>query len=112
MNLIPVTDSYALNIIKIYFSLFNRNIERKLRTKRLRFRSRKFTTNKVYISNGEFKHTNDKVIINIYMFNRQINNYRYLTKTIKSKLRRYIEVSKDLFFKKAKILKKKAIRIS
>lgn len=109
LNLIPVTDSYALNIIKIYFSLFNRNIERKLRTKRLRFRSRKFTTNKVYISNGEFKHTNDKVIINIYMFNRQINNYRYLTKTIKSKLRRYIEVSKDLFFKKAKILKKKAL---
>jgi hypothetical protein len=33
------------------------------------------SSNKIYISNGEFKHTNHKVIITLYLFNRQKYNY-------------------------------------
>ena len=75
LNLIPTTDIISTNIIKSYFSIFNKNIEKKLRTKRLSARFRKLSSNNIYISNGEFKHTNNKVIINLYIFNRQNKNY-------------------------------------
>ena len=87
LNLIPSTDLSAINIIKSYFTLFNRNIEKRLRTKRLPIKYRKLSSNKIYISNGEFKHTNNKVIINLYLFNRQRNIYLRNLKRIKRRLR-------------------------
>ena len=75
LNLIPVTTISALNIIKSYFSLFNNKLERKMRTKRLLLRFRRLSSHKIYVSNGEFKHTNNKVLITLYLFNRQKYNY-------------------------------------
>jgi hypothetical protein len=104
LNLIPTTDLSAISIIKNYFSLFNRNIEKKLRTKRIRWKSRRYSNNKVYISNGEFKHSNNKVIINLYLFNRQNKNYLFvIKKIIKKKLMKY-KIKR--FLKKMKLLKK------
>ena len=70
-----MTDLSAINIVKSYFSLFNNEIEKILRTKSVYKRFRKLSLNKIYISNGEFKHTNNKVIINLYIFNRQKNSH-------------------------------------
>jgi hypothetical protein len=109
LNLITVTDFSAISIIKNYFSLFNSKIEKKLRTKRFKLKSRNSSTNKIYISNGEFKHTNNKVIINLYLLNRQHNNYSYFTKIIKKKLKRYVRFSGIFFLKKLKILKKNTL---
>jgi hypothetical protein len=75
LNLIPSSTLVAINLIKSYFNLFNKEIEKKMRTKRLLLRLRRLSSNKIYISNGEFKHTNNKVIITLYVFNRQKNNY-------------------------------------
>ena len=75
LNLIPSTTISVIKIIKSYFSLFNKDLERKMRTKRLLLRLRRLSSNKVYLSKGEFKHTNNKVSINLYMFNRQKYNY-------------------------------------
>jgi len=75
LNLIPSTTVSAMKIIKSYFSLFNNNIERKMRKKRLLLRFRRLSSNKIYVSNGEFKHTNNKVVITLYFFNRQKDNY-------------------------------------
>jgi hypothetical protein len=61
----------------------------------LRRRLRKLSTNKIFVSDGEFKHTNDKVSITLYIFNRQ--RYNYLLKIRK----RYIRL-----FNKARFLKK------
>jgi hypothetical protein len=55
--------------------LYNYDIEKKIRTERLLLRFRRLSSNKIYISNGEFKHTNNKVIVNLYLFNRQKHNY-------------------------------------
>ena len=60
LNLIPNTTISAVKIIKGYFSLYNKGIERKMRTKRLLLRFRRLSSNKIYVSNGEFKHTNNK----------------------------------------------------
>lgn len=38
-------------------------------------RLRRLSSHKIYVSNGEFKHTNDKVIITLYTYNRQKFNY-------------------------------------
>lgn len=78
-----------MKIIKSYFNLFNRNLERKMRTKRLLLRFRRVTSNRIYISNGEFKHTNNKVLINIYLYNRQ--KYNYLNKLRKNYLSKMLK---------------------
>lgn len=75
LNLIPTTTLIVTNIIKSYFNLFYKRLELKMRTKRLLLRLRRLSSHKYYISNGGFKHTNNKVCINLYVFNRQKNNY-------------------------------------
>ena len=82
LNLIPNTTISAVKIIKGYFSLYNERIERKMRTKRLLLRFRRLSSNKIYVSNGEFKHTNNKVVINLYLFNRQKYNYMLALKKL------------------------------
>lgn len=75
LNLIPSTTLSINNMIKSYFNLYNKSIEVKMRTKRLLLRLRRLSSNKYYISSGGFKHTNNKVLINLYVFNRQKTNY-------------------------------------
>ena len=75
LNLIPSTTSSTLKLIKSFFNLYNLRVERKMRTKRLLLRLRRLSLNKIFVSNGEFKHTNNKVIITLYVFNRQRRSY-------------------------------------
>jgi ribosomal VAR1-like protein len=85
-----------MGILKRYFNLFNDKLERKIRAKRLLLRLRRLSLHKIYISNGEFKHTNNKVLINIYLYNRQKYNYIhklnniYIEKMLKAKNRKNI----------------------
>jgi hypothetical protein len=74
-----------MKLIKGYFNSYNLYIESKIRKKRLRRRLRKLSLNKIFISNGEFKHTNDKINITLYVYNRQ--NLNYLLK-IKNRYRK------------------------
>ena len=71
-----------MKIIKGFFSLYNKNLEKTLRTKRLLLRFKRLSSNKIYLSKGEFKHKNNSVLINIYVFNRQIHNYLSKLKNI------------------------------
>jgi hypothetical protein len=73
--LIPQVTELATKLIKSYFNLYNLKLERKIRSSRLLGRLRKLSSNKIYVSNGEFKHTNNKVIITLYIFNRQKFNF-------------------------------------
>jgi hypothetical protein len=93
--LIPIASKFVIKLIKNYFNSYNSILESKLRKKRLRHRLRKLSINKIFISDGEFKHTNDKVIITLYLFNRQ--KYNYLLKIKKKYIR---------LFKKTNFLKK------
>jgi hypothetical protein len=100
IKLIPVASNYVIKLIKGYFNSFNLKLENKLRKERLRNKSRKLSTNKIFLSNGEFKHTNDKVSITLYVYNRQKYNYLYKLKI------RYIRLfSKIRFLKRLNLIK-------
>ena len=71
INLMPQVTELATKLIKSYFNLYNLKLERKIRSSRLLRRLRKLSSNKIYVSNGEFKHTNNKVVITLYLFNKQ-----------------------------------------
>jgi hypothetical protein len=71
IDLIPQATELATKLIKSYFNLYNLKLERKIRSSKLLRRLRKLSSSKIYVSNGEFKHTNNKVVITLYLFNRQ-----------------------------------------
>ena len=75
LNLIPSVTLSTIKLVKSFFNLYNSRIERKIRTKRLLLRLRRLSLNKIFVSNGEFKHTNNKVTITLYLFNRQKHSY-------------------------------------
>lgn len=66
-----------------------------MRKIRLLRRFRKLSSHRTYVSNGELKHSNDKVIITLYTYNRQRYNYLSVMRS------RYI----SLFYKKKTIKK-------
>ena len=95
LSLISTASRLGMKLIRGYFNLYNYILESKLRRKRLRRRLRKLSSNKIFVSDGEFKHTNDKVSITLYVYNRQKLNYLLKLK------KRYTR-----FFKKARFIKK------
>jgi hypothetical protein len=89
-----------MKLINGYFSSYNLKIESKIRKKKLRRRLRKLSTNKIFLGDGEFKHTNDKVNITLYVYNRQKLN---LLITLK---KRYLRLFNNKSFKnKLKLIK-------
>lgn len=95
-----------MKLIKGYFNSYNLNIESKLRKERLRRRLRKLSTNKIFVSDGEFKHTNDKVNITLYVYNRQRLNYLLKLK------KRYIRLfSRVKFIKKLELIREVGLNI-
>jgi hypothetical protein len=81
---IPVLDNVILKIIKIYFNIYNIKTEKTVRMNNLTKRKRWLSSRKLWVSKTELKHTNDKVIINLYIYDR-INNI------ILSKFRNYLK---------------------
>ena len=103
INLIPQATVLTIKLIKSYFNLYNYKLEHKLRSNKLLHRLRRLSSHKIYVSNGEFKHTNNKIVITLYIFNRQKINYN--KKIIKSL---YISwFNQDNYFKRSFILLKK-----
>lgn len=102
LSLIPVASRLVMKLIKGYFNSYNLNLESKLRKERLRRRLRKLSTNKIFISDGEFKHTNDKVSITLYVYNRQRLNYllklkkRYIRLFKKARFERKLQLIKNI----------------
>ncbi len=76
----PIANKVTLNLIKNYFNLFNKKLE--LYNTRNVLRIKRLSSHKIFVSKGEFKHTNNKVIINVYVYNRQKFNYLNILKKI------------------------------
>lgn len=109
--MIPNASKLAIKLIKNYLYFYNKKIEHKLRKKVLYNRFRKLSTNKIFISKGEFKHTNNKVYITIFIYNRQKNNLllklkkRYLFK-IFNKIISFKKNKLDFFSRKKRLVNK------
>ena len=90
-----------MKLVKGYFNSYHLELESLLRKERLRRRFRKISTNRIFLSDGEFKHTNDKVNITLYVYNKQKLNYllklkkRYITLFSRSKFTRKLKLIKS-----------------
>ena len=74
-KLLPIADKVILKLIKSYFNLYSRKLEKKIKSRRLRMRIRRWSTSRILVSRAELKHTNDKVVITLYVYNRQAKYY-------------------------------------
>ena len=72
-----------MNILKSYFNMYNIRSERIIRLRRLRLWKRKRLGRKIWVSKPELKHTNNSIIINVYIYNRQYNWFLLKIKKIK-----------------------------
>jgi Mitochondrial ribosomal protein (VAR1) len=102
LNSIPTVSTIAMKLIKSYFNVYNYIIERKMRKERLLLRLRRLSTNKIFVSNGEFKHTNNNVIITLYLYNRQKHNY---TIKVKKEFLKVFKAYKKRLNKKFSLIK-------
>jgi hypothetical protein len=69
---------------------------------------KKHSTNKLFVSQGEFKHTNDLVNITIYFYNKQSLNYKRIIKYIlkRKRVEKYVVFILNTYLRKYKIYKK------
>ena len=120
IKLLATTDKILLKFLKSYFNLYSCSLEKKINLLPLRIRFRKLSTNRILISRAELKHTSDKVIVTLYIYNRQEKYFRNnmkisnLIDLLKKKSFRYrlIKIkSKSLKLMK-KVLKQKNIFLS
>ena len=127
IKLLPVKDDLVNKILKSYFnlSLFHNKIKNKSR--RLRNRFRRYTVNRIFLSRAEMKHTNNKVIITVYTYNRNLkylyNRIINLLSRIKPKKKGAASVKKrnkrrvydyHVFFslpRKLKLIRKKSLNL-
>jgi hypothetical protein len=78
IKLLPNLDVSAYNLIKSYFNLYLIKHNNKTKIKRSRIRTKRYTTKRLIASKPSIKHTNDKVYITIYTYDR--NSAHYLEK--------------------------------
>ena len=94
LSLIPIASRLVNKLIKGYLNSYNSIIEWKIKKYIFRNRQRKLSTNKIFVGNSEFKHTNDKVSVTLYVYNRQRLNYLLKIK------KRYIRLFKKRIFQR------------
>jgi hypothetical protein len=113
LNLIPQVTVLAIKLIKSYFNLYSYKLEREIRTSRLLLRLRRLSSHKIYVSNGEFKHTNNRVIITLYLFNRQKFNYdkKIIKSFYKSWWNQDLLIKRwDILFKRQQLIESKVLQ--
>ena len=71
LRYLPIADKMILKLIKSYFNFYSLEHENKINFNRLRIRLRRLSVNRIFVSRAELKHTASKVIITLYVYNRQ-----------------------------------------
>lgn len=82
---LPITDNIVNRLIKSYFSLSP--LINKRKSKRVQIRFRRLSLNRILVSKAEMKHTNNKVIITVYLYNR---NKKFLIYKLKNLYKTFV----------------------
>lgn len=101
---LPVADKTVIRLIKSYFYLFSPKYENKISSNKLRIRLRRLSINRIFVSKADLKHTSSKVIITLYIYNRQKNYYLNKLELLNWKKNEYL-------LKKIKKIKLQGIKI-
>jgi Mitochondrial ribosomal protein (VAR1) len=72
---LPFIDKMVVKLIKCYFNFFNPKVENKINFLNSGVKSRRLSINRIFVSKANIKHTNTKIIITIYIYNRQKKYY-------------------------------------
>lgn len=83
-------DNIVNNIIKNYFNFNILSINDKLKFRRRRIKSRRYSAKRIFVSRAEIKHTNTKVLITVYTYNKHKNYFIYKFRKIKRTLTNFI----------------------
>lgn len=71
IKLLPVADNQVINLIRSYFNMYSRFLEDKNKAPRIPAWKRVLSERNFWISKPELKHTNNNIIIDLYIYNRQ-----------------------------------------
>ncbi len=98
---LPIYDINLNKLLKSYFDLYFFSKDKKNKFISIIKKKNRFSLNKIFISKADLKHTSSKIIITIYIFNREriilIKNIIYLY-SLHFKTKSYLEENKDIFF--------------
>ena len=87
-KILPIADTIVDRLIKSYFSMIP--LHKGKKTKRTQRRTRRLSLDRILVSKPEIKHTNSKVIITVYLYNKNkkiiINKLKKLYKNFTLKL--------------------------
>lgn len=78
IKVLPSTDKTLNKLIKGYFDLYSSGLRKKVkktRSRRYRVRRARLSTNRILVSRAESKHTSDKVIVTVYVYNSEKKYY-------------------------------------
>jgi len=100
---LPIKDKILFSIVKSYFNLYNYKEQKKINKKNVLIRFRRLSILKIFISKAEKKHTSSKVIITLYIYNRQ---KKYLINKLNN-----IVILKGLS-ERVKLIEKQSLKIS
>ena len=70
---LPIKDKILFNFIKNYFNLYIYKEQQKINIKNINLRFKRLSILNVFVSKAEIKHTNYKIIITLYLYNRKRN---------------------------------------
>ena len=83
------------NLVTSYFNMLQDKIKRLF--KRRRHNKSRYSANKIYVSRAETKHTNTKLVILFYVYNKQKASFeRYVRKNINLKITKYLMTNKTV----------------
>ena len=68
---LPFIDKMVVTLIKCYFNFFSPRVDNKINSINTNIKLRRLSINKIFVSKADIKHTNSKIIITIYVYNRQ-----------------------------------------
>nr|YP_009687542.1 ribosomal protein S3 [Ramalina intermedia]QDX14924.1 ribosomal protein S3 [Ramalina intermedia] len=97
-KLSPYSDKLVSKLVRGYFNSYSRVLEGniiKKRSRRYRLIRARLSANRILVSRAEVKHTNDKALITVYIYN---NDYRYY----KNKLDNIVLYNNNNIFKSIK----------
>ncbi len=75
VKVLPALDKNLCILVNSYFNLYNIRFDKKMKSKQLRIKKIKSSANKLLISKLNVKHTNDRVNITVYTYNRRKKYY-------------------------------------
>ena len=75
IKILPSNDKIIFNLIKGYLNFYNTKVEKSARSIRARRRKIRSSLNKALVGKPNFKHTNKRVVIMTYYYNRRLKYF-------------------------------------